>query len=274
MNSKKEELRNSHINREEHEGMEERQKGNDKKTGFSPKLEKELLIRWIVDALRRTLVHYGYWLKEVEYQFGMAVALEMEKDVGETSLAIQMGRIAKLLNIELQNGIPAALFRMNEKQLEELLDALSLNWLANDGVWFQAVEKKFGIFDAKRCNDTCWIRFSPYEAYHIKTLFGLPEQGGLEALKTALQFRLYARINKQEIIEEEIDSFVFRMIDCRVQASRRLKGLEDYPCKSIGIIEYRTFAETVDPRIRTECIGCPPDPPQMGWYCAWRFSLG
>ena len=31
--------------------------------GFSPKLEKELLILWIVDALRRTLVHYGYWLK-------------------------------------------------------------------------------------------------------------------------------------------------------------------------------------------------------------------
>jgi len=48
--------------------------------GFSPKLEKELLILWIVDALRRTLVHYGYWLKEVEYQFGMGGAHEIEKD--------------------------------------------------------------------------------------------------------------------------------------------------------------------------------------------------
>jgi len=27
---------------------------------FSLKLEKELLIRWIADALRRTMVHYGY----------------------------------------------------------------------------------------------------------------------------------------------------------------------------------------------------------------------
>ena len=159
---------------------------------------------------------------------------------------------------------------VNEK---ELLDALSLNWLANDGVWFQAVEKKFGILDAKRCNDTCWTRFSPYEAYHIKTLLNLPKQGGLEALKAALQFRLYARINKQEILEEKSDSFVFRMVDCRVQASRRLKGLEDYPCKSIGIIEYRTFAGTIDSRIQTECLGCPPDPPQTEWYCAWRFSL-
>jgi hypothetical protein len=101
----------------------------------------------------------------------------------------------------------------------------------------------------------------------------LPKQGGLDALKTGLQFRLYARINKQDIAEEKIDSFVFRMIDCRVQASRQLKGLENYPCKSGSIIEYRTFAETIDSRIQTECLGCPPDPPQPGWYCSWRFSL-
>ena len=59
--------------------MEGGQNRNNKKGG-SPKLEKELLILWIVDALRRTLVHYGYWLKEVEYQFGMEVAHEIEKD--------------------------------------------------------------------------------------------------------------------------------------------------------------------------------------------------
>jgi hypothetical protein len=73
----------------------------------------------MIDALRRTLVHYGYWLKEVEYQYGMDVALEMEQEVGETSFTIQWKRIAKLLNIELQNGIPAALYRMDEKQIED-----------------------------------------------------------------------------------------------------------------------------------------------------------
>ncbi len=253
--------------------MERRETGNDKKNGRQPKLDKELLIRWIVDALWRTLVHYGYWLKEVEYQYGMGVALEIEKEVSERSSTVQLRRLAKVLNLELRNGVPAVFYRMDQKQLEELLDALSLNWLANDGVWFQAVENKFGMFDAKRCNDTCWTRFSPYEACHVKTLLGLPEQGGLEALKKALQFRLYARINKQDIIAEKADSFIFRMIECRVQASRRLKGLEDYPCKSGGVVEYRTFAETIDSRIQAECIGCPPDPPQPDWYCAWRFSL-
>ena len=63
------------------------------------------------------------------------------------------------------------------------------------------------------------------------------------------------------------------MNDCRVQSARKRKGLDDYPCKSGGLIEYTTFAESIDPRIKTECIGCPPDPHPDEWFCAWRFSI-
>jgi len=52
-------------------------------------------MRWIADGLRRTMVHYGHWLKEVEYQYGMNVPLEIEREVGETSLTIQLRRFAK-----------------------------------------------------------------------------------------------------------------------------------------------------------------------------------
>jgi len=41
--------------------MKLRQNGNRKKLRCSPILEKELLTDWIVDSLRRTMVHYGYW---------------------------------------------------------------------------------------------------------------------------------------------------------------------------------------------------------------------
>ncbi len=235
--------------------------------------DKELLIRWIMDAARRIVVHYGCWFNEAEHQFGLDTALRIESQAGDLSLDIQLKRLSKILNFDLKNGVPAALYDMDEAKLTELLDGLGVNWLANDGVWFQAVESSIGMFDAKRANDTCWTRFSPYEAYRIKQLLELPEQGGLEALKEALQYRLYARVNVQEIVEETEDSFVFRMVDCRVQSARKRKGLEDYPCKSVGTVEYRTFAQTIDSRIRTECVGCPPDAHPDNWYCAWRFSL-
>jgi hypothetical protein len=39
------------------------------------------------------------------------------------------------------------------------------------------------------------------------------------------------------------------------------------------MVEYPFFAETIDERIKTECLGCPPDHHPDQWYCAWKFSL-
>ncbi|MCP3901359.1 MAG: cytosolic protein, partial [Desulfobacteraceae bacterium] len=142
-----------------------------------------------------------------------------------------------------------------------------------DGVWFQAVEFDRGMNDAKRCNDSCWAQFSPYEANSIKTFLNLGADSGLEGLKKALGFRMYSMINKQTIVNETETSFEFQMNECRVQVARKRKELEDYPCKSGGLVEYAYFARTIDKRIITECISCPPDEHPEEWYCAWRFSI-
>ena len=101
----------------------------------------------------------------------------------------------------------------------------------------------------------------------------MAEHAGIEGLKAALKFRMYASVNVQSIIEEGPNSIVFQMNDCRVQAARKRRGLDDYPCKSAGLVEYSRFAEGIDSRIQTECVGCPPDPHPDEWFCAWRFSI-
>jgi len=191
----------------------------------------------------------------------------------EKSRDIQLKRLAKVMDFDMDNGIPKPLLELPEGKLDELKEAVAANWLANDGVWFQAVEFSRGMFDAKRCNDSSWAQFSPFEARSIKQLLNLGDKPGLGGLKKALGYRLYATINKQSISEESENSFVFRMNECRVQVARKRKGLDDYPCKSGGLIEYTSFAETIDPRIKTECITCPPDPHPEEYYCTWRFSI-
>jgi len=236
-------------------------------------LDKAQKARLLMDFLHRIMIHHAMWFAEVQHQYGREKALEVMKEAYARSSGIQLNRLSKTLGFEMKDNIPGPLLYLPDDKLLELTESVAVNWLANDGVWFQAVEFKHGLLDAKRCNDTCWAHFSPFEAWSIRNFLGLPENPGLDGLKTALQFRLYATINKQSIVEETETSFVFRMNECRVQNARKRKGLEDYPCKSGGLVEYTTFAQAIDPSIKTECISCPPDPHPGDYFCAWRFSL-
>lgn len=227
----------------------------------------------ILDFFHRTMMHHAMWFSRVQEKFGAEKAFEIMHSAWEKSSSIQLARIAKLLDMEMEDNLPKPLLDLPKEDLEKLRDGLAVNWLANDGVWFQAVEFTEGMREAKSCNDASWGQFSPFEARTIKSLLGLPELAGLEGLKKALNYRLYAFVNEQSFAEETSTSFVFKMNKCRVQNARQRKGLDDYPCKSGGIVEYTTFASTVDPRISTSCIACPPDPHPTDYFCAWKFTL-
>ena len=240
----------------------------------SPKdLNNDELAQYIANLFQRIVIHYSLWFTEVKHQMGMEKALAVLNEATSRGLKIQMNRLSKTLGFEMKNGLPAALTNLPRESLLELMDSVSANWLVNDGVWFQAVEFAHGMNDAKRCNDSAWAQFSPFEAWSIKQFLNMPEHPGLDGLKKALGFRVYANINVQSIVDEGPDSFVFQMNDCRVQSARKRKGLDDYPCKSGGLVEYTYFARSIDDRISTECIGCPPDEHPEEWFCAWRFSI-
>jgi hypothetical protein len=234
-------------------------------------LTAEQNARLIIDFFHRIMMHHVMWFAEVQERLGKEKALQALNEVYKMSYDVQMKRLSKTLGFEMKEGIPVSLLEMPEEKMNSLLENVAANWLANDGIWFQSVEFSSGMEEAKQCNDSCWAKFSPVEAWSVKRILNLPENSGLNGLKQALQYRMYAFINKQSFSDETEKSFIFRMNDCRVQNARKRKGLDDYPCKSGGLVEYTTFAEAIDSRIKTECIACPPDKHPDEWYCAWRF---
>lgn len=162
---------------------------------------------------------------------------------------------------------------LSKEQLLELLRDAAKNWLAHDGLWFQAVENKFDLETAIELDGKAWEKFTRIEAKRIMKRLNIEPGGGIPALIQALNFRLYAFINVQKVIETTENRCVFQMVDCRVQSARKRKGLSDFPCKPVGIIEYTYFAKTIDPRIKTHCIACPPDPHPDDFYCSWEFTI-
>lgn len=162
---------------------------------------------------------------------------------------------------------------LSKEELIKIIVDDAKNWLAHDGVWFQAIEKRYGMDVAVDLDIEAWRYFTVIEAKRIMERLGLKAGGGIPALVECLKHRFYARLNLQECVEVTDSRAVFKMLDCRVQSARKRKGLADHPCKSVGIVEYSEFAKAIDPRIRTTCIACPPDEHPEDYWCAWEFLL-
>lgn len=229
------------------------------------------LARQVAEAVRQIAVHYGLWLAETAHQLGPEAAVALESQAGDAFLPLLTKRLERALGLTRQ--IPDLVADLGAERLEELLKALSVSWLAADGVWFRTVEDARGMHDAKRINDSCWLRLGRYEGVRARAVLGLPEAGGLPALRAALAARLVAHVNTWEIVEETPTSFVYRILSCRVQSSRTRQGLDPYPCQSGGSVEYAAFAAGVDPAIRVTCLSCPPAVTQSDCACAWRFEV-
>lgn len=249
------------------------------KTNLKPAdLDDKALTEFIIDMLHRMHVHETLWFREVEHQLGLERALSVMDIAWSKTKAICEKRYEKEFfgvfdQYMLTAGHTDSIDRLSKDDKLKLCTYIAKNWLAQDGVWFQAVENIYGMNDAKRCNDSTWARFSPFEAWSVKRFLELPDAPGLNGLETALNFRMYGMINIQSSRYIDDNTLIFEMNECRVQTARIRKGLADYPCKSAGLVEYSRFAECIDSRIVTECIGCPPDEHPCEWACSWKFVL-
>ena len=236
-------------------------------------LSRDELLRLVGIFLGDLLVHYGMWLTEtVRYQ-GIETAVRSEGRVLREYFPLALKRLAPHFGVELDGDLQAALTSKSRDELLLLMSDIAKTWVASDGLWFQAIEDRFGMDPAKQVNDTCWSHFAHMEAHKIRSLLQIGPSGGLDALERALNFRIYATITPHEATRLDRATLLFKITECRVQAARRRKEMRDYPCKSAGIMEFTTFARCIDPRIKTECLSCPPDNLGDDEFCTWRFTL-
>jgi len=163
--------------------------------------------------------------------------------------------------------------KLDKETLIDLLEDSAKNWLAHDGLWFQAVEKEFDIPTAIKLDKIAWKYFTQIEAKRIIRRIGIMPGGGISSLEKALQYRFYARLNEQKLQRLDDKTLRYEMTECRVQAAREKKKMIPFPCKPVGIIEYAFFAYVIDPRIRTSVEACPPDEIERDFHCAWLFTL-
>jgi SAM-dependent methyltransferase len=178
-----------------------------------------------------------------------------------------------VLRVPEAGRMASAFASLGRGGLLRALEVFATNWLAHDGCWFLAAEERFGMQAAIDLDAASWRRFAAAEARRIMAAFAIPAGGGLESLRRALACGMYSFINPWRTeFSADGGHLRFFMEACRVQDTRRRKGLPEFPCKRVGQVEFETFARTVDPRIRTTCLHCPPDSEAHG-LCGWEFHI-
>lgn len=160
-----------------------------------------------------------------------------------------------------------------KETLLKIIDVYAKSFQAIDGAYFLALEKQYGMDVAIEIDREAWKIFSPIEARRIVKEFDISPNGGLDSLEKALSFRINTRLNMHLIERPDDKTLILKMNECRIQVARKRKGLPDHPCKLVALIEYEVFTETIDPRIKTKCLVCPPDSHPEEYFCAWEFTL-
>lgn len=162
---------------------------------------------------------------------------------------------------------------LSTDQLKTLLTNYAKNWLAHDGCWFLSIEEAHGMDMAMDMDREAWRKFTVVEAKRLIQFLDLPQNSGIKGLAKALRFRLYSTLNEDRVEIVDDKTVRYYVQTCRVQHARRRKGLPDFPCKSVGIVEYSYFTKTIDERFETKCLSCPPEIEDERYYCVWEFYL-
>ncbi len=126
-----------------------------------------------------------------------------------------------------------------QEEVSQALTDAAKNWIAMDGLWFQAVEQAYGMDAALALDREVWEQFAVIEAQRIKEQLALPEKGGLDALEIALKNRLVSLINQLEISRPDEKTLIVTLKTCRVQAARKEKICRSFPANQSDWSNFR-----------------------------------
>ena len=168
-------------------------------------------------------------------------------------------------DVKLLNQLP-------KETLPEYIFMQLRNLWAVDGLYYLGIEEQYGTEVATSIDAKVWEVMGKIEARKLKEFLGIT-RNDIPSMMKALQYTTWALDleDKEIIIEKEYA--LIRNIRCRVQTTRRSKGLPEFGCKPVRFGFLKAFAKEFNPDIVVSCTVCPPDTHPENLWCQWEFQL-
>lgn len=158
----------------------------------------------------------------------------------------------------------------------ELLNFLFLqvrNLWRVDGLYFLGIERKFGTEAAAEIDAGVWEAMAAIEAKSLQKMLQTSENPTIPEIMDLLRKSSWALDQPFKTIENDNGRAVLWVKRCRTQETRLSKGLTEFPCKNVRHGYLKNFAKTLNPKVRVNCLICPPGKHPKDSWCKWEFVL-
>ncbi|MBN1860086.1 MAG: hypothetical protein JW840_01340 [Candidatus Thermoplasmatota archaeon] len=163
------------------------------------------------------------------------------------------------------------LHQLPKEKLPEYVLLQLRNLWAVDGLYYLGIEQLSGTKTATQIDAHVWAVMGKIEARKLKEFLSITKND-IPAMMHALQYTSWALdLEDKEIIVEK-DHAMIRNVGCRVQNTRRSKGLAEFGCKPVRLGFLQAFAKEFNPEIVVTCVICPPDDHPEDLWCQWEFA--
>lgn len=160
--------------------------------------------------------------------------------------------------------------------VDKLLDYFFLqirNLWRVDGLYFLETEKKFGTEAATEIDAGVWETMAGIEAKNLQKMFKVGENPDIATIMDLLRKTSWAQDQPFKTITVENGKAILGIDRCRTQETRLSKGLREFPCKKVRYGYLERFARTLNPKVKVNCLVCPPDEHLKDSWCKWEFVL-
>jgi hypothetical protein len=164
-------------------------------------------------------------------------------------------------------------FDFSQVPTDTLIETCSRSLYTIDGLWFLAVEAKYGFDAAFELNAEVWQKCSLIFGRRLLKNFNIKEDNPLETLIKLLFADPMMYVHRPEVVTLTDTRAVVRFIECPIQVARIRDGRGVYTGERACTIFHKTYAELVDPRIKVTCVACAPNPENPEYWCEWEYEL-
>ncbi|MBN1280057.1 MAG: hypothetical protein JXA00_00235 [Candidatus Thermoplasmatota archaeon] len=171
-----------------------------------------------------------------------------------------------------RTGDKKLLSEIPREKIPEYIFMQLRNLWAVDGLYYLGIEEAYGTEVATAIDAHVWEVMGKIEARKLKEFLGITSTD-IPSMMTALQYSAWGMDLEDKEITVKKDHAMIRNVKCRVQNTRRQKGLPEFGCKPVRFGFLKAFAKEFNPEIEVTCTVCPPDAHPETLWCQWEFSI-